>query len=338
MTLASKWVTMGDVAREAKVSKITVSRVLRSPEKVKPETCERVQAAIRALGYVPDEAAGALASGESRMVAAIVPTLEGSTFASTVDGLGQYLREHGHQLLLGSAGYSSASEAELVSTLFGHRPDGIVLSNSEHSPDAVALVKGTGIPVVEIWELPADPVDMAVGFSNLEAGQAMMRFLFDIGRRRIAYIGGGPTANLRSRLRFDGYAKAYRALGLGEPPIVPYDRTIPSASERGALAMRWILKNRPDTDAVFCSSDAVALGTLEEARRRGKCVPKEIAITGLGDFEFAGDYGLGLTTVKIPGRRIGETAARMLLERKLDGEGGPKVIDVGFEIVRRGTA
>jgi LacI family transcriptional regulator, gluconate utilization system Gnt-I transcriptional repressor len=338
MTLASKWVTMGDVAREAKVSKITVSRVLRSPEKVKPETCERVQAAIQALGYVPDEAAGALASGESRMVAAVVPTLEGSTFASTIDGLGQYLREHGHQLLLGNAEYSSASEAALLSMLFGHRPDGIVLTRAEHSLDAVAQVRGTGIPVVEVWELPENPIDMAVGYSNLEAGQAMTRFLFDIGRRRIAYIGGGPTANLRSRLRFDGYAKAYRALGLGEPPIVPYDRTIPSASERGALAMRWILKNRPETDAVFCSSDAVALGALEEGRRRGKCVPKEIAIAGLGDFEFAGQYGLGLTTVKIPGRKIGEAAARMLLERKRDGEGGPKVIDVGFEIIRRATA
>jgi len=338
MTLATKWVTMGDVARAAKVSKITVSRVLRSPEKVKPETRDRVQAAIQALGYVPDEAAGALASGESRMVAAIVSTLEQSVFTTTIDGLGQYLREHEHQLLLGNAAYSSASEAALMSVLFGHRPDGIVLTRAEHSMDAVALVKSAGIPVVEVWELPESPIDMAVGYSNFEAGHAMTRFLFDIGRRRIAYIGGGPTANLRSRLRFDGYAKAYRALGLGEPPVVPYDRTIPSASERGARGMRWILKNRPETDAVFCSSDAVALGALEEARRRGKCVPKEIAVAGLGDFQFAGDYGLGLTTVRIPGRKIGETAARMLLERKRDGEGGPKVIDVGFEIVRRATA
>lgn len=338
MTLASKWVTMGDVAREARVSKITVSRVLRSPEKVKPDTRERVQAAIRVLGYVPDEAAGALASGESRMVAAIVSTLEESVFASTIDGLGQYLREHGHQLLLGNAGYSSTSEAELISVLFGHRPDGIVLSSSEHTVDAVTLVKGTRVPVVEVWELPENPIDMAVGFSNVEAGQAMTRFLFDIGRRRIAYIGGGPTADLRSRLRFDGYAKAFRALGLGEPPVVPYDRTVSSASERGARAMRWILKNRPETDAVFCTSDAVALGAIHEARRRGRCVPKDMAITGLGDFEFAGDHGLGLTTVKVPGRKIGETAARMLIERKRGGDDGPKVIDLGFEIIRRATA
>ena len=338
MTAELKWVTMDEVAREAKVSKITVSRVLRSPEKVSVETRERVQAVIRALGYVLDETAGSLASGESRIVAAMVSTLEGSVFASTIDGINHHLREHGHQLLLGNTGYSSASEATLIATTFGHRPDGIILTSSEHTMEAQALLRANGTAVVEIWELPEKPIDMAVGFSNAAAGHAMTRFLFDLGRRRIAFIGGGPTADLRGRLRYDGYAAAMQALGLGGAPPVPYDRTIPSAAERGARGMRWLLKNRPDVDAVFCTSDTVALGALHEARRRGKCVPGNIALAGLGDFEFAGEYGLGLTTVRIPGYKIGQTAARLVLERKRNGGAGPKVIDLGFEIVRRATA
>ena len=90
-----KWVRMSEVAAAAKVSTMTVSRVLRSREKVRPETCQRVEAAIRKLGYVPDEAAGALSSRRSRMVGALVSTLGGSVFASTVDGLSQTLREVG---------------------------------------------------------------------------------------------------------------------------------------------------------------------------------------------------------------------------------------------------
>jgi LacI family gluconate utilization system Gnt-I transcriptional repressor len=338
MKAGSGWATMADVAQRANVSKITVSRVLRSPQKVKSSTRERVLTAIRDLGYVPDEAAGALSSGAGRMVAAIISTLEGSVFGTTIDGLSYYLREHGHELLLGSTGYSQLNEADLVATVFGHHPDGIVLTSSVHTPETVMRLKAMRSTVVEIWEIPEDPIDIAIGFSNMEAGIAITRFLYDLGRRKLAYIGGGPTADRRSRLRFEGFAQAYRTLGLGEPPIVPYDRNVPSAADRGAAGMRWILKNLPEVDAVFCTSDAVALGAICEARRQSKDVPGDIAVAGLGDFEFSGDSGLGLTTVKVPGFKIGETAGRLILERK-QGEGtGARIVDLGFKIVRRSTA
>jgi LacI family gluconate utilization system Gnt-I transcriptional repressor len=99
-----------------------------------------------------------------------------------------------------------------------------------------------------------------------------------------------------------------------------------------------ILAHWKDTDAVFCSSDSVALGALSEARRRGVAVPQDIAIAGFGDFEMASEHGLALTTVRVPGFSIGAEAAQVVLRR---GEGkapGKRVIDLGFEIVRRMTA
>ena len=112
--------------------------------------------------------AGALASRESRLVAALVSTLAGSIFASTIAGLGAALREAGHELLLGTTEYSSASEEALLRAVLGRRPDGLVLSAGQHTPAARRLLeratRGLGLPVVEIWQLPERPVDMAVGF------------------------------------------------------------------------------------------------------------------------------------------------------------------------------
>ncbi len=145
-----RWVAMQDVAAAAGVSTITVSRVLRTPAKVRVETRQRVEAAIQALGYVPDRVAGSLSSRESRLVAVLISTLAGSIFASTVDGLAQSLRAADHQLLLGTTEYSSASEEALVATALGRRPDGIVLTSGEHTAAARAMLASAGVPVVEV--------------------------------------------------------------------------------------------------------------------------------------------------------------------------------------------
>ena len=341
-----RWVTMQDVARAAGVSTITVSRVLRTPAKVKVATRDRVQAAVRELGYVPDQVAGSLSSRESRLVAALVSTLSGSIFASTVDGLARSLREADHQLLLGTTEYSTASEQALIATALSRRPDGIVLTSGEHTPAARAMLAGAGIPVVEVWELPEDPVDMAVGFSNIEAGRAMTRHLHAVGRRRSGFVGGSRPAggnegategDRRGRLRRQGYAATLAELGLGEPRIVP-EPAVGSMVERGARDLAALLERWPDTDAVFCSSDSVALGAVSEARRRGIAVPDRLAVAGFGDFEFAGDSGLGLTTVSIPGHAIGAEAGRLLLAAKRGEKPETRILDLGFAIVRRATA
>ncbi len=108
--------------------------------------------------------------------------------------------------------------------------------------------------------------------------------------------------------------------------------------DRGARGLATLLERWPDTDAVFCSSDSVALGAVSEARRRGIEVPERLAIAGFGDFEFAGASGLGLTTVRVPGHAIGAEAGRLLLARKRGEPIVARVVDLGFEIVRRATA
>ena len=209
-----KWVRMSEVAAAARVSTMTVSRVLRTPEKVRRETCERVAAAIRKLGYVPDAAAGTLSSRRSRIVGALVSTLGGSVFASTVDGLSQTLREAGYQLLLAATNYTPQLEADFIAAMLARRPDGLVLTSTQHTKAAHRLLTTAGIPIVELWELPDKPVGSAVGFSNRAAGKAMTEFLLDSGRQRIGFIGRAAPSDTRGQLRRAGYEDALLARAL----------------------------------------------------------------------------------------------------------------------------
>ncbi len=324
---------MRDVAREAEVSTMTVSRALRTPGKVAPATRERVARAVARLGYVPDQVAGALSSHETRLVTALVSTLGGSVFAETVAGLTQGLHAAGHRLLIGTTDYSSQDEEGLIAATLGRRPDGVALTSHVHTEGARRLLRRSGVPVVELWELPEAPIDSAVGFSNREAARAMTRFLHGLGYRRIGLIGGGEERDLRRR---EGYLAAMRELA-SEPRDLPADPS-PAGVEAGAAGLARLRERWPDADAAFCTSDVLALGALMEARRRGLAVPGEVAVAGFGDFEYAGDAGLGLTTLRVPGRAMGEEAARVILGRRSGAIAGPVTVDLGFEPVRRATA
>jgi LacI family gluconate utilization system Gnt-I transcriptional repressor len=332
-----RWVTMDDVARQANVSKITVSRVLRTPGKVSEGTRERVQAAIRSLGYVLDEAAGSLSSRKARTVGALISTLNGSIFTSTVNGLSSTLRPTGYQLLLANTDYSSHNEESFLSPVLGHRPAGLVLTSTTHTQETRALLSGSGIPVVELWEMPENPICHSVGFSNFAAGYAITAFLHETGRRHIGFIGSRSGSGTRVHQRAAGYLKALDEVTKQTPRNVEGAEGS-TALEVGALGLSRLLATWPDTDAVFCVNDSIAFGAIIEAGRRGLRVPDDIAVTGFGDFEFANEFGLGLTTVRIPGFEIGRLAAELILDETRAPLPAPRTIDVGFEIVRRRTA
>ncbi|WP_420325815.1 LacI family DNA-binding transcriptional regulator [Mameliella sp.] len=330
-----KWVTMGDVARAAGVGKITVSRALRTPSKVSADTLEKVQKAVMELGYVRDETAGALSSQRSRVVGALVSTLEQPVFASTIRGLEEGLSAGGLQLLLGSTRYQPEKEALMVSTLLGRRPDALVLTSSDHTEDTRRLLRAAGLPVIELWELPETPIHAAVGFSNRAAGRDMTRHLIASGRRAPVFLRTERASDTRADMREKGYRDALdgrQARSLAVPP-----QEGRSGPDYGAEGLAQIMARWPETDAVVCVSDALAVGALCEARRRGIDVPGALAVTGFGDIDVAGASALDLTTVCIDGAAIGREAARLTLAA-CDGEDirGTR-IDLGYQLIRRAT-
>lgn len=323
-------VTLHDVAKLAGVAPITASRALNNPAQVSADVLRRVSEAVAQTGYVPNLLAGGLASTRSRMVAAVVPTITGPVFLQTVQALTQALEVHGYQLMLGQSGYADSREDALLEAIIGRRPDGIVLTGIMHSPEGRRRLQACGIPVVETWDLTPTPLDMLVGFSHAEVGRAVAGFLHARGRRRLAAIAGDDE---RSARRHTAFAEAAQALGLPRIPIVQVHAPTTMRSGRAALAS--LLAQQPGTDAVFCSSDLLALGIMTEAQARGMAVPRDLAVIGFGDLEFSADLNPALTSVRIDGVAIGRQAAHFIVERAEGREIAEPVVDIGFSIVER---
>ncbi|KGM35547.1 LacI family DNA-binding transcriptional regulator, partial [Inquilinus limosus] len=166
-----------DVAALAGTSPMTVSRALRGEGRVSPETLARINAAVEALGYVPNLSASSLASRRSGILAVLVPTIGNSVFSETVRGVADAAEAAGLHLLIGDYAYSDDKRHQLVRALVGRRPDALVLVGAVQDEAARTLLRQHGVPVVETWELSDDPVDMAVGFSNFAAGVEVARHL-----------------------------------------------------------------------------------------------------------------------------------------------------------------
>ena len=323
-------VTLHDVARLADVAPITASRALNTPDRVSPEVLQKVTDAVRRTGYVPNLLAGGLASTRSKLVAAVVPTIAGPVFLQTVQSLTAALAEHGYQLMLGQSGYVDSREDALLEAIIGRRPDGIVLTGIMHLAQGRKRLLAAGIPVVETWDLTQTPIDMLVGFSHVDVGREVVAFLHGRGRRRLAVVSGDDE---RSKRRHDAFCKAAQALGLPAVQVVVVPAPTTLRSGRSALAE--LLQRADGIDAVFCSSDLLALGVMTEAQARGVAVPTQLGVVGFGDLDFAADLNPALTTVRIDGAAIGRQAARFIVDRAEGREVGSRIVDIGFSIADR---
>jgi LacI family gluconate utilization system Gnt-I transcriptional repressor len=326
--------TMAEVAALAGVTKMTVSRVLRHPEKVTPATRARVSEAIASLGYVPNRLAGSLTAGVSGLVAAIVPTLRHSLFADTLEGLGDVLSEAGLDLIVSSSSYRTDIEENQIRSILERRPDALVLTGLTHTSGTRDLLRTFGVPVVETWETGDEPVDMVVGYSNRKAAHAMTAHLLKSAYRRIVFVNGPSDNNERARHRAEGYLAAMQEAGIAPLPIhVVHDEGAISP-ETGAQALRAVLSEIPDTDALFFTSDVFAVGAILACREQGIAVPGDLGIAGFHDLEIGRVVSPALTTVHVPALEMGRRAGEMVLAR-LSGNAFATRDELGFTIIQR---
>ncbi len=326
-------ITLRDVAKLAGVAPITASRAVNTPEQVSPDALKKVLDAVQRTGYVPNRMAGGLASSRSRLIAAVVPSTVMSVFMETIESLNGALFDAGYQLMLGQSGYSAAREDSLLEAVIGRRPDGIFLTGILPPGKSRTRLLASGIPVVETWDLTPTPIDMLIGFSHSDIGRAVANFLLDKGRRRLAVVRADDERAARRATAF-----ADTALQRGQTPVFVVNVGDSRSLASGREAMVRILNEAPDVDAIFCSSDLLALGVMTEARAQGVAVPDRMAIIGFGDVPFLADMVPALSTVRINGADIGKQAARFLIERAEGRAVTPCVVDVGFAIVERDTS
>jgi LacI family transcriptional regulator, gluconate utilization system Gnt-I transcriptional repressor len=329
--------TLRDVAKLAGVAPITASRALNTPDAVSPAVLARVREAVERTGYVPNLLAGGLASKRSRLVAAVVPTIAGPVFLETVQALTESLAASGYQLMLGQSGYQDSREDALLEAIIGRRPDGIVLTGIMHSPEGRKRLVASGIPVVETWDLTPTPIDMLVGFSHERLGEAVAEFLHKKGCRRVAIVTGNDERAERRKRCFTQTAINLGMCRPGESQIPTSVVPAPTTLGSGRSSLNALLREHADIDAVFCTSDLLALGVMIEAQSRGIGIPDQLGVIGLGDLQFARDLHPPLTTVRIDGTTIGRTAARLIVERAEGRAVADPICDIGFSIVERGS-
>ena len=318
--------TLSTVAKLAGVSSITVSRVVRLPDLVAPETRVRVEAAMQELGYVPNQLAGALASARTRSIGVLVPTIANSIFADTVQGLSDELEPLGYAVILAQSRYDAAREDHMLSALLSWRPEAIIMVGSPATEHGARLLRRAAIPIVETWELPTTPIDAVAGFDNYAAGETVARYLIAQGRQSLAFIGG---ADPRATRRWHGFNDTALAIGAKAPRRL--------ILERNASGSVVALAELPGVDAVFAANDAHAIGFMCGLRTAGllgsgPAAEQPIAIIGLGDVEMGRLIAPSLSTIRVHGEAIGRTAAKLTLTKD-----GPRKIDLGFELVLRNS-
>ncbi len=324
---------MKAIARLSGVAPMTVSRALRNPSLVAPDTLARIMKVVKSVGFVPDQLASSL-RGSRSIIGTVVPPLINSGIAEQVQGMSDVCHERDMQLLLVQGEFSNEAEEQAIRTLIGWRPAGLILQAFVQSEAARQLLKSRAMPVVEISETRGrEPIDLVVGVSNFDTAYRMTSRLIDIGYKRIGFVSTPVHGNDRLQQRRIGYRAALKDKGIKASERLEVEMPITS---RGGSEAVSILKNRdPAIDAVFFSSDTLAIGAVQECHRRGWKIPGDLALAGYGDTELAAELYPRLTTVRVPRYQMGRKAVEHLA-RRIDGERNlSPVITISFDIVER---
>jgi LacI family gluconate utilization system Gnt-I transcriptional repressor len=326
---------LADVARLANVSENTASRVVRNKGFIAAETRQRVNEAIEKLGYVPNRAAGSLASSSSMIIGVILPSLSNIVFAEVLHGIHAGLAGTPYQPMIGVTDYGLVKEQQLISSLLAWQPAAIVTTGLEHTDAARGMLEASRVRIAELMDIDSRPVDLAVGLSNREAGRAIARHLMQRGYSKIAYVGHDWLADRRSHARYLGLCEGLSEKGLA---LVAENRIDgPSSTLSGREALARLLVDGADIEAVAFSNDDMAVGGFMHCLAADISVPDKLALFGFNGLEIGQALPKPLSTVLSNRFAIGKAAVEHLLE-SAERSDPPKVIDIGFSIIEGATA
>lgn len=323
-------VTSHDVARRAGVSQPTVSRALRGDPRVAETTRQKVLAAVAELGYVTSELGRSLRTRTTHQIA-MVADLRNALYPTLVEPLHDRFAEHGlRMVLLAERGDDRATYEKLLD----RSVDGVVLTTTLIGSSLSKGLLERGLPFVELNRLSGRRQVDGVAADNRGGAAATARLLIEQGHRRIGAVFG-PAAASTSRDREAGFRAALDEAGVALPDdVVAYGGFGYADGERGLAA---IMSGPTRPTAVFCAGDLIAVGAMNEARRRGLGVPDDIAVAGFDDIDMAGWPTFDLTTVRADLHGMALAAADVLIDRLGGASARPRVRTFPTEMVLRST-
>ncbi|MDH6169495.1 LacI family transcriptional regulator [Variovorax boronicumulans] len=305
--------TIKDVALRAGVSVTTVSHVVNDTRHVSAKGRERVELAIRELGYVPNAMARSLKSNTTSTLGMLIPNSSNPYFAEIVRIVEDRCFGAGYTLVLCNTDDEPRRQSVYLQVLAERRIDGLIVVSTGGDDSLVTQLQGLRIPTVLVDREIADPNCDLVETAHMQGGLLAVRHLLSLGHRRIACIGG-PVSVMPSEQRIEGWRMA-----LAENGAVPNADALlwrgGFTSQGGYEAMHAILRTEQPPSAVFVCNDLMAIGALRAAHESGVRVPDELSIVGFDDIELSAYTSPPLTTVAQPKERIGALAVDMLLER-----------------------
>lgn len=313
--------TLRDVSEASGVSEMTVSRVLRNRGDVSDETRKRVLETAKKLGYVPNKIAGALASSRVNLVAVIIPSMSNMVFPEVMTGITQILEETALQPVIGITGYIPEKEEKVLYEMLSWRPSGVVIAGLEHTDASRAMLRASGIPVVEIMDTDGTPVDSMVGISHRRAGQKMAEAILKGGYQKIGFLGTKMSLDHRARKRFEGFTETLAKNGVEIADQEFYSGG--SALAKGRELTQQLLEREPELDFIYYSNDLIGAGGLLYLLEQGVKIPQEIGLSGFNGVNLLKGLPRQLATMDACRLEIGRKAAEIIAAR-VDGGGAAR--------------
>lgn len=325
---------MADIARLAGVSVSTVSRALADSPLVTEETRQRVKQAVGKTGYVVNQVASGLRLQRSRQILVILPSIANPFFAELVLGIEEEAQARGFGVLIGNTSLMREREEALAKHLLTGAVDGLILLTGR-LPSVLAEVAAIETRVVAVSHGLAGAGLSLVAIDHAAGVRDAVAHLVALGHRRIAHIAG-PENNLLSQLRLTAFRRAMTEAGLkvSDKLIAHGDYDFAS----GEAGMQALLAADPRPTAVFCTTDAIAIGALKCARTHGLGVPGDLSVVGFDDVPIASVCDPPLTTIHQPRHDLGRAAAALLIDQLANNRSQRHLIELPHRLVVRNSS
>jgi LacI family repressor for deo operon, udp, cdd, tsx, nupC, and nupG len=298
-----------EVARLAGVSVATVSRTLKSPDRVLPDTREKVNAAVEKAGYRPNLMAVQFRSRKTGNLVILVPDIANTFFARVISGAQQAAQSAGYRLLLCDTQGRETIEREFAELVYAHQADGVIQLRAGN-PFESSAGSSVSPPMVNACEVVKDATFPTISLDNRAAAKAMTEHLIELGHRRIGLIKG-PKSSPLTQARVAGYKDALHQAGIAlDSTLICHGDFTLNAGFEGAARMLE-LPNRPT--ALFCENDEMAIGALKRLKQSGLRVPEDISLVGFDDIPMAAYCDPPLTTISQPAEAFGEKSVEILI-------------------------
>ena len=328
-------VRLKDIARDLGVSVVTVSKVLRGNSDISEATRRRVLKRMKDLNYQPNMMARGLASGRTYTVGLVVPDLVHPFFAEFAKSLSGVLRTNKRALILASSEEDPDVERQEIRTLLSRGVDVLIIASCQANLRNFYELGDVRTPYILFDRNFPHLAAHFVGSDDVKVGEMATRHLIEIGRKRIAHIGGKNTSPSFDRLRGYRNALAEGRFAASENYIIVRERMEESGDMVGFQAMQELLKLDPRPDAVFCYNDLTAIGAIEATFQAGLRVPEGIAVIGCGNLRYANYLRVPLSSIDHGTAELGRIAGEFALELSAKPEQDPKSIFMTSTLVVR---